>query len=271
MNDLIFGQKKEDPYIVGHRGARALYPENTVISFEKAIEMGVDGIETDLNMTKDGELVVIHDGTVDRTTNGSGKVSEMTLSEIRSLDAGVKFSPEYEGAKIPVFGEFLDLVKGKNLLLNIEIKDMRTKVVDRAVRMLFEYGLEGSFVIASFDANMTTYANKVYGVKTQGFPYWYLLNYKRDGVGFRKKIPETYSRYYSVGIGMNNLSKGLCDDFYDMGIDPWCWCPDDEKSVRFAIECGSPLMTCNDPRPALAVREEMRRSREKKGAEDIKE
>ena len=83
-------QSEKNIYVAAHRGASASHPENTMEAFRAAIEMGVDQIETDVRITADGELVLIHDATVDRTTNGTGKVAQMTLAELKALDAGCK-------------------------------------------------------------------------------------------------------------------------------------------------------------------------------------
>ena len=239
----MWEQSEKNIYVFGHRGAKALYPENTMLSFQKAIELGVDGIEMDLNMTKDGHLAVIHDSTVDRTTDKTGYVKDFTLKELQMLDAGKHFNEEFVGEKIPSFEEFLDLVKGKNLLLNVEIKDFRACVVDKAIETLERYDMSGAYVITCFDAGVTTYAHRTYGVKTQGFPVGYLKSYTEGD--------ETH--YYSVGIGMKDLTR---DCYKKQGIDPWCWCPDDEGNVRKAIACGATLTTCNNPVPALTILKE---------------
>ena len=100
---------------IGHRGAAALEPENTLRGFRKAIELGLDYVEFDINRCKSGELVVIHDETVDRTTNGKGFVAEMTLQQLKKLDAG-------KGEKIPTLQEAIDVCKGK-VKMQIELKD----------------------------------------------------------------------------------------------------------------------------------------------------
>ena len=87
--------------VVGHRGTKKFAPENTVAAFNKAIEMGARSIEMDVRATKDGEFVVMHDPFVNRTTNGRGLVSQMTLAEIRALDAGSWFGPEFAGERVP--------------------------------------------------------------------------------------------------------------------------------------------------------------------------
>ncbi len=100
--------------IIGHRGASGTEPENTLRSFRKAVDVGADGIELDVHRCATGELVVIHDHTVDRTTDGSGEVSELSLDRLRELDAG-------SGERIPLLTEVLDLIEGR-VLVNIELK-----------------------------------------------------------------------------------------------------------------------------------------------------
>ena len=118
----------EWPVNLAHRGASALAPENTIEAFRLAIEAGAGGLELDVHMTRDRQIVVIHDATVDRTTNGSGAVLEMTLDEVRGFDAGHNFSPDGgptrpyrgRGVRVPTFGEVLEEFPG--VPVNIEIK-----------------------------------------------------------------------------------------------------------------------------------------------------
>jgi len=112
-------------YIIGHRGALEYAPENTMLSFEKAVELGANAIEGDFRMTRDGACVCIHDETVDRTTNGKGRVEEMTLSEIRKLDAGA-------GQKVPTLAEFVQFAIQKKVLGFVEINSpgMEPAVLD---------------------------------------------------------------------------------------------------------------------------------------------
>lgn len=114
--------------IIGHRGARGIEPENTMRSYKKAIELNVDYIECDVHKTKDSQIVLIHDHTVDRTTNGKGLVNSFSFDEIRKLDAG-------KGEKIPTLQELLDLARG-NVKLHIELKD--ETATDATVRMVEE-------------------------------------------------------------------------------------------------------------------------------------
>jgi glycerophosphoryl diester phosphodiesterase len=109
------------PLIIAHRGYRAKYPENTLTSFSAALDIGVKMIELDVMLTRDRKMVVIHDATLERTTDGHGQVNSYTLQELKQLDAGRWFHPRFADERLPELGEVLDLVHGRTLL-NIEIK-----------------------------------------------------------------------------------------------------------------------------------------------------
>ena len=154
------------PRVIAHRGFSGAAPENTMAAFGKAIEIGADMIELDVLLTSDGELIVIHDDTVDRTTGGEGRVASFTLEEIRRLDAGSWFSPEFSSERLPTLAEVLDLVRGK-ILLNVEIKTEavtdRTEggIVEKVVRLVNEMGMRGEVVISSFDARAVRQAREL--------------------------------------------------------------------------------------------------------------
>ena len=137
------------PVVVAHRGLSSLYPENTMLAYRKAYEYGADVIETDVQLTKDGEIVIMHDYTVDRTTNGTGNVKDFTLEQIRQLDAGVKFGAEFTGEKVPTFREFLQEFKGKDVVLLIETKV--TGLEEQMMRMIEEEQMTDQVLVQSFD------------------------------------------------------------------------------------------------------------------------
>lgn len=123
--------------IFAHRGARAYAPENTMSAFRKANDMKADGIELDVQLTKDGTVVVCHDHNVNRTSNGRGWVKDFTLTEIKELDFGSWFHSDYRGETVPTLDEFLDWFKLTGMKLNIEIKNgpivyscIENKVID---------------------------------------------------------------------------------------------------------------------------------------------
>lgn len=141
---------------VAHRGASGSYPENTLLAFRKALEIGADEIELDLHSTKDGHLVVMHDGTVDRTTDGTGAIGEMTLTEIKALDAGSAFGERFRGERVPTWEEALDLVQGK-VGLNVHLKDGGDADGDyerRVAGPLRDFGMVESSVVTCRDESV---------------------------------------------------------------------------------------------------------------------
>lgn len=134
------------PKIIAHRGASARAPENTLAAFQLALDLQADGIELDVMLTRDQNVVVMHDDTVDRTTNGSGRVADMTLDEIRSFDAG-------EGEKVPTLAEVFERFGGK-FLINIELKNY-TSIFDplpiEVSKLIKSYDLVEDVLISSFN------------------------------------------------------------------------------------------------------------------------
>lgn len=119
--------------VIAHRGGAGIMPENTLAAFQRAIRLGCDYVEVDVRTTRDGKLVIMHDRTVDRTTNGTGAVNELTLAAIRKLDAGAKFSPLYRGEKVPTLDEVFELCRGK-INVYIDHKDAPVEAILRTIR-----------------------------------------------------------------------------------------------------------------------------------------
>lgn len=140
------------PVIIAHRGASTYAPENTMAAFQKAFDLSADGIEFDVKCSKDGEMVIIHDQTLDRTTNGHGKVIETNLKELRNLDAGSSFSSEFSGEKIPLLNEVLEEFS-KRLLINIELTNyssLRDGLALKAATLVKHMCVEENVVFSSF-------------------------------------------------------------------------------------------------------------------------
>ncbi|HUP57998.1 MAG TPA: glycerophosphodiester phosphodiesterase family protein [Bdellovibrionota bacterium] len=136
-----------DILVVGHRGTIVHAPENTIPAFQKAIELGADLLEMDVRETRDGELVIMHDATLDRTTDGTGAVASRTLAEIRAFDAGSWFGAEWRGTRVPTFREVLRAIGGRAL------PDVDHKAGDLAKirKELLEAGLLGTKPVPFFD------------------------------------------------------------------------------------------------------------------------
>jgi glycerophosphoryl diester phosphodiesterase len=114
------------PWIIAHRGASGHAPENTFAAFERAVELGAGFIETDLQLTRDAQFVAIHDGYLDRTTNGQGPVSDHTLAELRQLDAGKWFDRQFMDQRIPTLDEILQFARERDIVFYLEIKQSVT-------------------------------------------------------------------------------------------------------------------------------------------------
>lgn len=145
------------PWVLAHRGGALIRPENTLPAFEHALELGAHGLELDIHQSRDGELVVIHDFTVERTTQGIGEVEDLSLEELKMLDAGYSFSPydrpqehpyRGQGIKIPSLREVLD--RFPNTVLCIEIKPNKPEIADMLAELLQEYDRVDRTIVSSF-------------------------------------------------------------------------------------------------------------------------
>lgn len=142
--------------IFAHRGSRGTHPENTLAAFREAVRVGSDGIELDVHVTKDGELVVIHDETIDRTTNGQGFIKDLTLAEVKAVSAGAWFAKEYEDEKIPTLQEVFVLLCELNFTgqLNIELKTdviPYEHIVEKCIALQESMTLPFTIIYSSFN------------------------------------------------------------------------------------------------------------------------
>jgi len=167
-----FMQPGSRPRVIAHRGFSGVAPENTMAAFQKAIDVGADMFELDVLLSQDGHVVVIHDETLDRTTDGEGPVAARTLSELKVLDAGSWFAADFAGERIPTLAETLELAKGR-ILVNIEIKTEAVTdraqggIVDKALAIVRRLDMMDEIVISSFDPRALAQARELEpGVKT---------------------------------------------------------------------------------------------------------
>lgn len=194
MNVMLHAAAEGRTLVYGHRGARAYAPMNTLPSFQLAMEQGADGIELDVQLTADGELVVIHDFTVDGTTDGSGAVKDLLLAEIKELDAAARFSPQavplsgvapgpFGSVRVPTLEEVFVLIRDaarSDFIVNVEIKapycssegvdstdGVEAAVVDRVLR----YGMTDRVVISSFNPPTLQRFKKLAPTVPVGFLY----------------------------------------------------------------------------------------------------
>lgn len=235
-------------YAEGHRGFCALYPENTLLSYEKAIELGVDVFEFDIWLTSDKVPVLMHDGNAKRTCGVDKHLRDMTLAEVKELDAcyAEKFGDEFKGredVKVPTLYETLELVKAKKpgIMLGVEIKEYTEETVDISVKALKEYGIFDRCWFYAFNGRIIRYLKEKYNARTMGYP------------DFQMKEFDGYDAYDEIGLNMSLVKSELCEFYVKKGMPVHMYCADNEEDVRLCIERGADLITANDPRDLLKV------------------
>ncbi|WP_130891340.1 glycerophosphodiester phosphodiesterase [Fusobacterium ulcerans] len=225
-----------------HRGFSGKYPENTMLAFKKAIEAGADGIELDVQLTKDGEVVIIHDETIDRTTDGKGLVADYTYEELCSFDASFIYHGQMGFNKIPTLREYLELVKDKNIITNIELKTGILEypgIEEKVWNLIQEYKVEDKVIISSFNhysvLRMKNIApNLKYGLLSETW----LINagkYTHD-LGIQCYHPVHY-----------NLVPEVIDEIKKYGIEINTYTVNKEKDIHYLIEKGIDIIIGNFP------------------------
>ncbi len=256
--------------LAAHRGYMSDYPENTMLAYRKALELDIDQIEMDIHMTKDGELICMHDALVDRTTNGSGLVREKTLSEMLALDAGCKKSPAFAGEKVPLFREFLELMDTRpEIEMNIELKDyphesgeFAFRAADKAVRMIEEFGIRERIYINSWSGEMLAYLADTYHDRYRLHGYYppYLMKGSFDPEGIYRRLfcACLFHRTPAPDGSLIRHKDERCPTEWFEALAkkvPEVWIhysekEDTEENLRYALERGTAAFTCNDPKSA---------------------
>ncbi len=238
--------------IQAHRGASAYAPENTLPAFQLAVDMSADGIECDIHMTKDGRFLVCHDHTVDRTSNGSGKIAEMTLDEIKALDFGAKFSQEFAGTKAPTLEEMLEVVRVMKVI-NIEIKRFehpmgQEKASDLFYEILKSFSILDRVIVSSFDAEALKVLKKRHPHVVTCLLY--------------DKLTEPARKAQRIGCGAIHplytyLKRATVLSAHRRGMKVNCWTPNDEDEIAYMIKMGCDGVITNYPDRAVRVRDQL--------------
>ena len=228
--------------VYAHRGYSGLYPENTMLAFEKAAETGCDGIELDVQLTKDGTVVVIHDETVDRTTWGTGRVLDYTYEELRKLDASRLFGDRYGFCPIPSFEEYCSWAAGQNLVTNIEIKTgvyYYEELEKKTLEIVRKYGLEDRVFYSSFNhmslVRIKELAPDAFCGALQGRNLGNAGYYCRQ-FGFQAYHP-----------GVKDLTEETVKSCRDNGIQVNVWTVNDMGDLEKMEQCGCDGVITNYP------------------------
>ncbi len=234
-----------------HRGFCSRYPENTLLAFEKALAEGVDGIENDVQLTKDGQIIIMHDESIDRTTDGKGWVKDLTLAQLKELNANEKFGSQFPVQRVPTLREYLELVKDEPILTNIEMKtgvfeyrEMEQLLVD----MLREYKVEDRILITSFNHFTIMRMKKLAPELKYGFLAY---DWRLDAGEYTKKngIPCYHPDYH-------NLTPEVVEDLHSHGIEVNPYTVDDPEDIRDMMAKGVHSVISNCPDVVNRVRAE---------------
>lgn len=244
--------KKHMPLILAHRGDSANAPENTLAAFRKALENGADGIELDVMLSADQKLVVIHDDTLDRTSNGHGKVGEMPLAALRELDAGSWFDLKFKGEHIPLLDEVFAEFGGK-FLINVELKNYKTpkdNLTDFVVALVKRHGLSDSVLLSSFNGrNLLRAKSLAPEIRTGLLTLPGLLGFPiRSFFGRRFNADDLHPYHRDVSVKM-------VQSRHQLGQKVNVWTVDAPDDLRRVQACGVDMVICNDPAHARQVLE----------------
>lgn len=222
---------------IAHRGASGYAPENTMAAFLEAVKMKADYIEIDVQMTRDGHLVVIHDTTVDRTTDGTGEVGSFTLEEIRQLDAGSFFAPEFAGEPIPTFEEVLDEFRGKvGILIELKAPELYPGMEERVAAALAERNMDKpknhKIIVQSFNFD----AMKTFHELLPSVPVGVLTSKEEDLTDEKLEKFSTYASY--VNPTQKLVTKDLVERIHERDMRISVWTVRKPEEVKPLLEAG---------------------------------
>ena len=235
------------PLSVAHRGHSIAYPENTLEAYRKAIELGVEMIECDVNITRDGKLVMMHDPTLDRTTTGSGNVSASTWEEIQRLDAGGKFKPEFAGIRIPSAEETLLLYKEAGIFSCIEVKGANADESDRIALGLVELFVKHNMLDTAF---LSSYHHDCLRLARAKCPEILLAPERLpDDAPPDAAEAVRQAKSFSAPVLQHQYTVLNADTvrmLHENNIAVWSWATTDEPSMLFSIDLGVDALMGDD-------------------------
>lgn len=234
-------------FVESHRGMCAFYPENTMISFDAALNIDADAFEFDVWLTKDKVPVIMHDCNPKRTCGVEGDIRQMTLEEVKKLNpyAPLNFGDKFKdvGLTIPTLEELLILCKTKkpSVRLGVEIKDYTEECVDATVKLLKQYGFFDDCWFYAFNGRIIRYLKEKHGGRTMGYPDFQMGEF--DG----------YDAYDEIGISMNVVKSEVFEIFAKKGLPMHLFCADTKEDVELCIAKGASLITANNPLPLIEL------------------
>jgi len=241
------------PIIFAHRGASAHAPENTIASFELAIQQGADGLELDVKLSADGQVVVIHDQTVDRTTGESGRVKDLSAKDLRALDVGSFFSKEYSGEKVPLLAEVLETL-GKRTYINIELTNYATRrdhLVESVCMLVKKFGLQKRVMFSSFLAsNLKSARNYIPEIPLGLLAYPSILG------SWHRSFEFAFGNYEALHPYVKDVNRHQVNRVHRLGKRIHVWTVNAESDLRRLFQWGVDAVFTDDPQLAVKVRGE---------------
>lgn len=240
--------------VISHRGANQVAPQNTIEAFKKSIEIGCDGFETDIHLTKDGIPVVCHNFTIDETSNGVGAIKDMTLEELRQYDFGSYKGDEFKGVKIPTLDEFLEVsasMGSKMKVLDIELKSEHfgqagTELAEKTIDAVKNHGLFDKLLISSFDPALLVVCKKIDKNCKTGILYspnqLISLKIAPRPVSFAKEIgADALHPYYML------VTRLYVERAHRAGIQVNPWTVNKDANAKHLINLGVDGIITDDP------------------------
>jgi glycerophosphoryl diester phosphodiesterase len=243
----------QKPLIIAHRGVSAHAPENTMAAFKLALEHHADGFELDAKCSADGQVMVIHDHTVDRTTGGQGKVRDLTLSQHKALDAGSHFSPDFAGEPIPTLDEVFEEL-GHKTLINVELTNYASpadNLTDLVADLVIRHGVQDNIFFSSFHpVNLVRIRRRLpeapVAILTLPGPQGWLL---RGTLG-HWAAPQIIHPYYK------DVDEAFIVREHQQGRNVNVWTVNDPNEMKHLFKLGIDGIITDDPRLARQVLEE---------------
>lgn len=234
--------------VYAHRGASAQYPENTMLAFEKAVEMGVDGIETDVHLSRDGQLVLCHDETIDGTTDRKGWIQDLTYDELLRADAGCRKDARFAGQRIPILRDLLNLGRESGIELNLELKNYvldYPELERRVIEEIRRYYQPDKVLLSSFRHLSMVRAKRISPETPTGLLYscdFYNVADYAAACGVNALNPD-----YTM------LSEETVRDAKAAGLAINVWTVDDPAEMLRMQAMGVDVLMTNDPMKALRI------------------
>jgi len=252
-NQVMSMDHLSTPLILCHRGAKNYAPENTLAAFKTAIELGADGFELDTQLTSDGHVVVYHDRIVDRTTNGHGKLIQLSLAELRELDAGSSFSEKFRGEKIPTLDEVFETI-GKRAIINIELKNFSSpfdNLAEKVCELVRRYEMQKNVIFSSFLPWNLKKAARILPEVPRG-----LITIKGRWGVWGRSFGFSFGNYDALHPNLDDVTAQQVQRVHRLNRRINVWTVNREEDMRRLLGWGVDGILTDDPQLAVRVRGE---------------